>query len=255
MPPPDEVKLLEGSAAQHRFRLSVNVNPADTPPENGPSSATAVTPRPPPEVAGSGPFLYAQLPYRNSRYKEKFQALREKYDRIIAKQDEYHHDLEIATAKIKKLQAENDLLLDAMNLAATHQPSMFGLLPPPLPPDAPSNDAPMDLDAFVGTSTSACAPARGAPAPAPRKREWRGQRERERQQWHAERQQQQLRTRADKWTPAAHGAIAPIAAALHRVHRARHERSRALSPAYLVPNCFFSCIFVYCFVSGKNTSG
>ncbi|KAJ7876299.1 hypothetical protein B0H13DRAFT_1004375 [Mycena leptocephala] len=70
----------------------------------------------------------------NSRYKEKFQALREKYDRVTAKQQEYHQDLEIATAKIKKLQAENDLLLDAMNLAAAHQPSMFGLLPPSLPP-------------------------------------------------------------------------------------------------------------------------
>ncbi|KAJ7746803.1 hypothetical protein DFH07DRAFT_589629 [Mycena maculata] len=90
----------------------------------------------------------AQLPYRNSRYKEKFQALREKYDRVTAKQEEYHHDLEIATAKIKKLQAENDLLLDAMNLVATHQPSMFPLL-------GALDDVPMDLDAFAGPSTSA----------------------------------------------------------------------------------------------------
>ncbi|KAJ7102955.1 hypothetical protein C8R43DRAFT_1047445 [Mycena crocata] len=95
------------------------------------------------------------MPYRNSRYKEKFQALREKYDRVVAKQDEYHHDLEVATEKIKKLQAENDLLLDAMNIAAAHQPAMFALVPPPLPPDGPPFDVGMDLDAFVGSSTSA----------------------------------------------------------------------------------------------------
>ncbi|KAJ7460723.1 hypothetical protein FB451DRAFT_1371583 [Mycena latifolia] len=165
MPSSEEVKQLEGvSAAQHRFRLSV-----DTPPgENPPASAATGNPRPPaPEPPGTGPFLYAQLPYRNSRYKEKFQALREKYDRITAKQDEYHHDLEIATAKIKKLQAENDLLLDAMNLAASHQPSLFGLLPPPLPPDVPPPDAPMDIDAFVGASTSA-APLLADRPPPPR---------------------------------------------------------------------------------------
>jgi hypothetical protein len=60
MPSADEVKNLEGvSAAQHRFRLSVNVNPGDTPMETGPSSATTVAnpPRPPPEQAGNGPFL------------------------------------------------------------------------------------------------------------------------------------------------------------------------------------------------------
>ncbi|KAJ7708764.1 hypothetical protein B0H17DRAFT_364844 [Mycena rosella] len=158
MPSSEEVKQLEGvSAAQHRFRLSV-----DTPSENG--STNGGIPRPPPDAPQ---FLYATVPYRNSRYKEKFQALREKYDRITAKQSEYHRDLEIATAKIKKLQAENDLLLDAMNLAAAHQPSMFGLLPPALPPDAPGGDAPMDLDAFVGASTSA-APLLADRAPPPR---------------------------------------------------------------------------------------
>ncbi|KAJ7777348.1 hypothetical protein B0H16DRAFT_955344 [Mycena metata] len=155
MPSSEEVKQLEGvSVAQHRFRLSVDT------PENGSSSNTGghrAPPLPPPEAA-NGPFLYAQLPYRNSRYKEKFQALREKYDRVILKQEEYHQDLELATAKIKKLQAENDLLLDAMNLAATHQPSMFGLLPPPLPPDAPPGGGPMDVDAFPGPSTSADRP-------------------------------------------------------------------------------------------------
>ncbi|KAF7356976.1 hypothetical protein MVEN_01034000 [Mycena venus] len=155
MPSADEVKQLEGvSAAQHRFRLAVNA--PEPPVASGPSSASTVAnpPPPPPEQPANGPFLYGQLPYRNSRYKEKFQALREKYDRVTAKQQEYHQDLEIATAKIKKLQAENDLLLDAMNLAASHQPSMFGLLPPTHPPDIPPGGGPMDLDAFAHASTS-----------------------------------------------------------------------------------------------------
>ncbi|KAJ6478493.1 hypothetical protein C8R47DRAFT_633362 [Mycena vitilis] len=134
MPSAGEVLNLEGvSAAQHRFRISVNE-------ENGSNP-----PRPPPE--GGTPFFHGQHPHRNSRYKEKFQALREKYDRVTAKQQEYHQDLEIATEKIKKLQAENDLLLDAMNLAASHQPSMFGLLPPAHPPDAPRGGGPINIDA------------------------------------------------------------------------------------------------------------
>ncbi|KAJ7173634.1 hypothetical protein C8R46DRAFT_1083447 [Mycena filopes] len=142
MPSAEDVKRLEGvSAAQHRFRLSV-----DDPPMETASSADAGRRTPhAPDQAASAPFIqYAQLPYRNSRYKEKFQALREKYDRVVLKQEEYHQDLELATAKMKKLQAENDLLLDAMNLAASHQPSMFGLLPPPLPAEG----VPMDVDAY-----------------------------------------------------------------------------------------------------------
>ncbi|KAJ7807293.1 hypothetical protein B0H14DRAFT_2873707 [Mycena olivaceomarginata] len=143
MPTADEVKQLEGvSAAQHRFRLAVNA--PDPSIDNGPSSASSSTHRLPPDQ-GSTTGSMASLPYRNSRYKEKFQSLREKYDRVIAKQQEYHQDLEIATAKIKKLQAENDLLLDAMNLAASHQPSMFGPLPPSHPPDMPPGGGPMDV--------------------------------------------------------------------------------------------------------------
>ncbi|KAJ7282038.1 hypothetical protein C8J57DRAFT_1711589 [Mycena rebaudengoi] len=156
------------SAAQHRFRLNGPIV-ANPPPSSANASVennigvittgntaniTNIETRVP-DTSGSGPFLYAQLPYRNSRYKEKFQALREKYDRVTAKQDEYHQDLEIANAKIKKLQAENDLLLDAMNIAATQQPSLFGLRSPPRPSDVVPVDRSLDLDAFAGASTSA----------------------------------------------------------------------------------------------------
>lgn len=60
MPSAEEVKQLEGvTAAQHRFRLSVNVNPPEgTPPDNGPSSASTNPPRLPNEAgAAGGPFL------------------------------------------------------------------------------------------------------------------------------------------------------------------------------------------------------
>ncbi|KAF7370954.1 hypothetical protein MSAN_00729400 [Mycena sanguinolenta] len=163
MPTADEVKQLEGvSAAQHRFRLAVNA------PEDNGSSSNAIPnpPRPPTDQGNNTPFLYGQLPFRNSRYKEKFQALREKYDRVILKQQEYQQDLDLATAKIKKLQAENDLLLDAMNLAAAHQPSLFGLIPPShTPPDMPPGGGSMDHDGFSGPSAG---PMHAAERPPPR---------------------------------------------------------------------------------------
>ncbi|KAK7031495.1 hypothetical protein R3P38DRAFT_817668 [Favolaschia claudopus] len=142
MPSADEVKQLEGvSAAQHRFRLPVE----PLVPEKRPSSRASLQGLSANSEGGANaPFVYCQMPYRNSRYKEKFQALREKYERVTAKKEEYNQDLELAAAKIKKLQAENDLLLDAMNLAASHQPAMFGSMrPPDMPPGAP-----MDIDGY-----------------------------------------------------------------------------------------------------------
>ncbi|KAJ8518093.1 hypothetical protein ONZ45_g4808 [Pleurotus djamor] len=53
-----------------------------------------------------------------TRYKEKFQAMREKYDQVVATRDRYNRELELATAKQKQLQAENDLLLDTMAVYA-----------------------------------------------------------------------------------------------------------------------------------------
>ncbi|KAF8159291.1 hypothetical protein B0H34DRAFT_702912 [Crassisporium funariophilum] len=54
---------------------------------------------------------------RNVSYKDKFHKTREKYDKVTATHEMYQRELDIANAKIKKLQAENDLLLDAMFLA------------------------------------------------------------------------------------------------------------------------------------------
>ncbi|KAJ7623698.1 hypothetical protein FB45DRAFT_926498 [Roridomyces roridus] len=174
MPTNEEVKVPEGAnAAQHRFRLSLSGNPSDLAQETSPSLSATSASYPasrPPQDNGNGPF---HLPYRNSRYKEKFQALREKYDRVLAKQAEYLNEYDTATAKIKQLQAENDLLLDAMYLAAQQNPQSFGLNEPP------TADTPLsmlgDIDALhnAPTGTGAIPLSAGphvlhaAPPPAP----------------------------------------------------------------------------------------
>lgn len=49
-------------------------------------------------------------------YKEKFLALRQKYESVNSVHEEYVRDLGMANARMKRLQAENDLLLDAVGL-------------------------------------------------------------------------------------------------------------------------------------------
>ncbi|KAG2144261.1 hypothetical protein DEU56DRAFT_790840 [Suillus clintonianus] len=64
------------------------------------------------------------------RYKEKFQFLRERFDRVVGLKEEYERDLELANARMHKLQAENDLLLDAINLTVPATPSLMHLTRP-----------------------------------------------------------------------------------------------------------------------------
>ncbi|KAG5636618.1 hypothetical protein H0H81_007386 [Sphagnurus paluster] len=49
--------------------------------------------------------------HRSTRYKEKFQTLRERYDRVIAIHHEHTRDLDLAAAKITRLQTENEYVL------------------------------------------------------------------------------------------------------------------------------------------------
>ncbi|TEB03992.1 hypothetical protein FA13DRAFT_1750835, partial [Coprinellus micaceus] len=63
---------------------------------------------PEPPASGKG-----HAPHRG-RYKEKFASMREKHDKATRSQEVYQKQLEIANAKIKKLAAENELLLDAL---------------------------------------------------------------------------------------------------------------------------------------------
>ncbi|RDB18450.1 hypothetical protein Hypma_000263 [Hypsizygus marmoreus] len=71
--------------------------------------------------------------HRGTRYKEKFLALRERYEHVNAVHDERVEALDLAAAKIKRLQQENDLLLDAIYTAS---PTLIHLVTPPAPPSS-----------------------------------------------------------------------------------------------------------------------
>ncbi|KAG1857394.1 hypothetical protein DFJ58DRAFT_783594 [Suillus subalutaceus] len=60
----------------------------------------------------------------------RFQGLRERFDQVVGLHEELERDLELANARIRKLQAENDLLLDAINLTVPATPSLMHLTRP-----------------------------------------------------------------------------------------------------------------------------
>ncbi|KAG5641813.1 hypothetical protein DXG03_004155 [Asterophora parasitica] len=68
---------------------------------------------------------------------QRFQSLRERYERVITTHEDHERDLELANAKIKKLQAENELLLDAIFTSA---PELVQLISPVEP--SPSSHFP-----------------------------------------------------------------------------------------------------------------
>ncbi|KAE9405408.1 hypothetical protein BT96DRAFT_934899 [Gymnopus androsaceus JB14] len=62
---------------------------------------------------------------RTTRYKDKFTALRDKYEHVVALQQTYHRDLDTANAKMKKMQEEIDLLLEALMPTTPPPPSVY----------------------------------------------------------------------------------------------------------------------------------
>ncbi|KAF9224128.1 hypothetical protein BS17DRAFT_780516 [Gyrodon lividus] len=75
------------------------------------------------------------------RYKEKFQVLKERFDQVSTLHQEYERDLELANTRIRKLQAENDLLLDAISITVPVTPSLMHLIRPS--PTGTSSSMPM----------------------------------------------------------------------------------------------------------------
>ncbi|KAF9528969.1 hypothetical protein CPB83DRAFT_853529 [Crepidotus variabilis] len=67
-------------------------------------------------------------------HKDKFQKMREKYDKVTTTHETSLQELDVLNAKIKKLQSENDLLLDAMFLADT---ALYNRYFPPGPDNGP----------------------------------------------------------------------------------------------------------------------
>ncbi|KAN0088291.1 hypothetical protein V8E55_005348 [Tylopilus felleus] len=95
--------------------------------------ANSIAPKPPPNhpVEDNARFKApAPLQRTGPRYKEKFQALREKFDQVSAQHEQYKCDLELANVRIQKLQAENDLLLDAISITVPATPSLMHLIRP-----------------------------------------------------------------------------------------------------------------------------
>ncbi|KAI0954494.1 hypothetical protein AcW1_006371 [Taiwanofungus camphoratus] len=91
-----------------------------------------------------------QSAHRGTRYKEKFQALREKYEQVTATREAYERELAIADEKVKRLQEEcecvflpSNLLLDAVDIAVPAQPSLLHYLSrDPIPPQYHSYQVP-----------------------------------------------------------------------------------------------------------------
>ncbi|KLO09544.1 hypothetical protein SCHPADRAFT_560056 [Schizopora paradoxa] len=134
-------------------------------PPSIPSRSSSVGQR----VESEGPNKYKSAPPRATKYKEKFHALRETYDLVTAKHEEHQRELELANAKLRKLQAENEpsversvglslahrapssLLLDAMMLVASGQPTLLPYLDRSLTQDQQSQspNAMNDVDMNV----------------------------------------------------------------------------------------------------------
>lgn len=60
-------------------------------------------------------------------WKAKYQALREKYERVNADHEEYERQLDLGKQRVKKLQDEIQLLLDAIHLTLPGEPLLWSL--------------------------------------------------------------------------------------------------------------------------------
>ncbi|KAF5316155.1 hypothetical protein D9619_006750 [Psilocybe cf. subviscida] len=117
----------------------------------------------------------------NVSYKDKFQKMREKYDKVTLTHENHNRDLEILNSKIKKLQAENDLLLDSIDVSEpdlltryfpapsspTHRgqplpPAQAGHYPSTMPPPPPPISA-VSSSATGTTTTSQQQPSMPPP--------------------------------------------------------------------------------------------
>ncbi|KIP01920.1 hypothetical protein PHLGIDRAFT_38118 [Phlebiopsis gigantea 11061_1 CR5-6] len=65
---------------------------------------------------------------RTTRYKEKFLTMKERYEVVTAAHEKYERELTLANEKIRKLQNECNLLLDAVDIAVPGQPTLLHYL-------------------------------------------------------------------------------------------------------------------------------
>ncbi|KAH9914772.1 uncharacterized protein BXZ73DRAFT_15331, partial [Epithele typhae] len=102
-----------------------------------------------------------------TRYKEKFQALREKYDYVTAMHADYESALVKANEKLHALHEECNLLLDAVDIAVPAQPSLVHYLTrDPIPPQYYSYTVPV-LPTGIESLDSPTPRPHSPPPPAP----------------------------------------------------------------------------------------
>ncbi|TFL01613.1 hypothetical protein BDV98DRAFT_567244 [Pterulicium gracile] len=90
------------------------------------------TPVPPPTASTSKPTKVKEsafiakptLVVRSTKYKEKFNAMKEKYERVNGIHDAHQKELDTAKEKLRLLQEENNLLLDAIHHSLEYEPSI-----------------------------------------------------------------------------------------------------------------------------------
>ncbi|KAL5531280.1 hypothetical protein ACEPAG_4157 [Sanghuangporus baumii] len=82
------------------------------------------------DMEGLGKFkLSSSQPGKaGTSHKAKFLMLKESYDTVTARHQELLRELQVANSKLKSVQAENDLLLDALGIVAHTQPTLVGIL-------------------------------------------------------------------------------------------------------------------------------
>ncbi|KAI0315050.1 hypothetical protein OF83DRAFT_388941 [Amylostereum chailletii] len=118
---------------------------------------------------------------RNMRYKERFQNLRDQYEQVVARREESQRDWALAVAKERKMQAEIDLLLDALApmFPDEHDP-YYSTMPPtgygypthaypaaPPPPNAYAEPYPPQPDPYAHPHHSHRSHAQPEPYPPP----------------------------------------------------------------------------------------
>ncbi|KZT68669.1 hypothetical protein DAEQUDRAFT_727543 [Daedalea quercina L-15889] len=103
---------------------------------------------------------------RRPTYKEKYFAMQEKHTQVSETREAYRKELALAEDKLRKLQDECNLLLDAVDIAAPAQPSLLHYLArDPIPPQYHSYQVPFPSTA---EPTHAPVPAQqSSPGPTP----------------------------------------------------------------------------------------
>ncbi|KAL5513364.1 hypothetical protein ACEPAH_3763 [Sanghuangporus vaninii] len=103
-----------------------DAEPLQAPSQAGPSRSSSSRH----DMEGLGKFkLSSSQPGKGgTSHKAKFLMLKESYDTVTARHQELLRELQLANSKLKSVQAENDLLLDALGIVAHTQPALVGIL-------------------------------------------------------------------------------------------------------------------------------